>query len=349
MTSRSGRAAARYGVSRESRVPERAVAIRPLDRIDAEAAQVLLQELQRNAYSFTTVTPLTHAHVNARFGNEQARNLRDVFGWSRPFAAELLSPSLWELLRRADLLERDGALWRSRVRVSALDGKLFLHSAYPTADADAVFFGPDSYRFCAALRRQLAAGESPLRRAVDIGCGAGPGAIAIAAAAPAAEVYAVDINAAALRITAINAAAAQLRNVTVRHSDLLTGVDGLFDLVIANPPYLIDPSERAYRHGGGDFGEGLALAIVEAALPRLAPRGVLLLYTGVAIVDGTDPFFDAMRTRLDAAGMTWRYEELDPDIFSEELLDGPYRRAERIAAVVLTVQADGRQLPNETG
>ena len=78
---------------------------------------------------------------------------------------------------------------RSAVRLSSLEGLLFMHSAYPTVAADAVFFGPDTYRFGRAILAHLGRG-APVRRAVDIGCGAGPGAILVARAYPDAEVYA---------------------------------------------------------------------------------------------------------------------------------------------------------------
>ena len=177
---------------------------------------------------------------------------------------------------------------------------------------------------------------APVRRAVDIGCGAGPGAILIARAHPDAEVLAVDINPHALRLTAANAALAGVR-VTPALSDLLSGVTGEFDLIVANPPYLVDPAERAYRHGGGALGAGLSLGILDAACKRLAPGGMLLLYTGAAIVEGEDPFHTAALARLTGSGLDWHYREVDPDVFGEELEGGAYVAADRIAAIVLTV------------
>jgi methylase of polypeptide subunit release factors len=221
------------------------------------------------------------------------------------------------------------------VRASTLDGQLYFHSAYPTSAADAVFFGPDTYRFLRALGPELDA--RGVSRAADIGCGAGAAAIAIALRWPQADVLALDINDNALRMTALNAALAGAGNVQPRQSDLLDGVEGKFDLIVANPPYLVDPCERAYRHGGGDLGAGLSERIVAAALERLAPNGRLLLYTGVAMVDGADPFLARIRPMLEGAGVQWDYAEIDPDVFGEELDEPEYQDAERIAAVWLTV------------
>ncbi len=45
----------------------------------------------------------------------------------------------------------------------------------PTAERDAVFFGPDTYRFAIFLRHHV----QQAARAVDIGCGSGAGGLAL--------------------------------------------------------------------------------------------------------------------------------------------------------------------------
>jgi methylase of polypeptide subunit release factors len=244
-------------------------------------------------------------------------------------------------LQQAGVLEESNGHLKSRVRWSSLDDLLFVHSAFPTDAADSVFFGPDTYRFAQLIHAHLQHNFVPIRRAVDIGCGAGVGAIVIARARREAQVLAVDINPAALRLTAINAALAEVANVSTEASDVLQGVDGHFDLIVANPPYMADPAERAYRHGGGAFGAQLSLRIVEQALNRLAPGGSLVLYTGVAMIDGLDPFLQALTPRLESPMFGWTYRELDPDVFGEELLTPGYQRVERIAVVALIVTRVG--------
>jgi methylase of polypeptide subunit release factors len=293
----------------------------------------LVRLVGKTGYRFTTVTPETHRRVNARFGGAPARDLRDVFGWSRRFDPAILPPGLFDLARAAEAFVADGEGWRSRYRISTLGDFCFLHSAFPTEDADAVFFGPDTYRFIAALEQDVGA-VAGWRRAADIGCGSGAAGIFLAGIAPDASTVLTDINPAALKLSAINAASARAANVDIRVSSLLDDVDGAFDLIVANPPYLLDPGKRLYRHGGGARGEGLSLAIVDAALARLAPGGTLMLYTGVAIVDGIDPFRDSVAARLRDSVHTWRYREIDPDVFGEELA---HLDADRIAAVFLTL------------
>lgn len=312
-----------------------------------EALLHLVQLLKSMGYAFTTVTPATHARVNARWQNARAETVRDIFGWNRPFRPEIIPGELFDAMREADVLVKavvdsetldpDFESWVSRVRAATLCGQLFLHSAYPTVAADAVFFGPDSYRFAHAIVRYLS-GDVTVNRAVDIGCGAGPGAVVVALQRPGAEVLAVDINQQALQLTALNARLAGAERVMTRHSDLLDQVDGNFDLIVANPPYLLDADERTYRHGGGSFGEGLSLSIARLAHTRLAPGGTLLLYTGTTVIGGCDRFRSQVEPILAGTSLDWDYEELDPDVFGDELSEPAYAGADRIAAVLLTVR-----------
>jgi SAM-dependent methyltransferase len=140
---------------------------------------------------------------------------------------------------------------------------LLAHSAYPTLSADAVFFGPDTYRFAALL----AARVERAGHVADVGCGSGAGGLLLAS----------------------RAASVQL-------------LDGPLDLVIANPPYLADEQGRTYRDGGGGLGTQLSARIAAEALDRLEPGGRLLLYTATPGGRGRAPPLAAARAaaaRLD--------------------------------------------------
>src|SRR3954467_7335864 len=127
----------------------------------------LISFLREKNYRFVTPTPATHARNNSRPGNEQARNLTDAFGWSRPFQRSLLPEPLFDVLHEGGVIFEGAAGWQCSVRASTLDGDIFLHSAFPTVGADAVFFGPDTYRFARAIQHELIARPRRLRRAVD--------------------------------------------------------------------------------------------------------------------------------------------------------------------------------------
>jgi methylase of polypeptide subunit release factors len=297
-----------------------------------EPLAALLQELDQEGYAFTTVTPATHARVLARRKRQAASDLRDIFGWSMPFTRDMLSGDLLDLLREGGALDESSGTYRSLVRVSSLSGRLFLHSAFPTDDEDSVFFGPDTYRFARFVEASAEDLDTP-RHLVDLGAGAGPGGISAAGLLEPEAISLVDINPRALALACANAMAAGLEVETVEGG--LTNVEGEIDLIIANPPFIADPQGRNYRDGGEMLGAGVSLDWARQSLGRLSEGGTMLLYTGSPIIAGEDRLLGALSELADDAGASLRYEELDPDIFGEELEQPVYADAgaERIAAV----------------
>jgi methylase of polypeptide subunit release factors len=298
------------------------------------ALRALLRTVAETGYAFVPPTPETHRRVNARPGNEKARDLRDVFGWSRPFEHENVGERIFGLLREGNALEASGNLWKSRLRIATLNGRHYLHSAFPTIQTDAVFFGPDTYRFIRAALTALP--RRSFSRTVDLGCGSGAGGLAVAVGRDIGTLYLTDINPTALALAGINAAHAG-QPASFAESDLFAALDGKFDLILANPPYLVDPAGRAYRDGGGTLGLELSLRIVREGLARLAPGGTLFLYTGTAVVGGIDRFRFEAEQILAAGRFHIEYSEIDPDVFGEELDMPAYREADRIAAITLMV------------
>ena len=301
----------------------------------------LVEALAHEGYHFTTVTPATHSLLNARPGNQLARSVRDIFGWNRPFEPTVVPPGLFELMRTTGACVQlpELGLWTATIRIASLDNALFVHSPFPTQHADAVFFGPDTYRFVRAVQQRVAKAQ----RLVDVGCGTGAAGIALAKRGMSTlPVVLADLSADALQLAQLNA---RLAGVTaeVVQSDVLRGVSGEFDLIIANPPYLVDQARRVYRHGGGDFGEGLAQRIVHESIERLSRMlagGSLLLYSGSPIVDGRDYLLHSLSRLLSSSGVSYEYEELDPDIFGDELEEPAYTKVERIAAVLLQLHVE---------
>ena len=295
----------------------------------------ILRHLRAADYVFVTPTPSTHTYVRDRRAAGKEDFLRDVFGWVRPFQAHQMAPELLDLMHRADVLASEGDRLTSTVRVSSLDGRLFLHSAPTTAD-DAVFLGPDSYRYARLLRQALRAGP-PVSRALDIGTGAGVGALTVAAAFPGAEVWGSDINPKALRMAGLNARHADLPLRTRLASGIPEGA-APFDLIVANPPYIAGDHGKIYRDGGEAYGARLALDWVQASLGRLTPGGRFILYTGAAVACGRDTVRDGLERILDGTDAVLSYEEIDPDVFGRTLRQRAYQDVERIAAIAATIQ-----------
>lgn len=94
---------------------------------------------------------------------------------------------------------------------------------------------------------------------LDLGCGYGPIACVLATAAPAATVYAIDVNARARELTAANAATLGLDRLRVCAPDDVPA-DVVFDEIWTNPPTHVG---KAALHD-----------LMSRWLPRLAPAGV---------------------------------------------------------------------------
>jgi 16S rRNA (guanine1207-N2)-methyltransferase len=97
---------------------------------------------------------------------------------------------------------------------------------------------------------------------LDLGCGYGPIACALARRSPAATVWAVDVNSRALELTRTNARSLGLSNVKARHPEDVP-VDVVFTGIWSNPPVRV--------------GKQALQVLLSTWLGRLAPRGTAWL------------------------------------------------------------------------
>lgn len=296
----------------------------------SKALHGLLSRLADTGYSFTTPTPST-CRRRAERAAPGPRTLRDIFGWSLGFKLGDLDPDLLNLMQAAGCLVSEPGGWRSTLRVSTVHDRLFLHSGFPATAPDAVFLGPDSYRFADFIKAQI--GAAPVASILDVGTGAGVGGLVAQRYAQGAKVYLSDINPVALALARTNAVQAGV-DAQIAQASGLDGAPRDLDLIVANPPYVAGCSGRAYKDGGDLHGARLSLDWAVQGMGHLAPGGRILLYTGSAILDGgVDQFREALAGAVDAKGYGLGYRELDPDIFSGELRREAYADVERIAAV----------------
>src|SRR5262245_12524192 len=103
---------------------------------------------------------------------------------------------------------------------------------------------------------------------LDLGCGAGPIALTMARRAPAATVWAVDVNERARALCAANATANGIGNVVVRSPDEVPD-DVRFDAIWSNPPIRIGKNalhELLTTWLGRLTGDGRALFVVQKNL-----------------------------------------------------------------------------------
>ena len=295
-----------------------------------DALLQLLAELRDLNYHFIAVTPATHARVLGRPRSQPT--LRDIFGWNCTFGEHEIEPQLLALLRCSGFIDETDGHLRSRIRVASVGQDLFLHSGFPTDSADAVFLGPDTYRFTRFVARQLEMLPAPAW-IVDMGSGSGAGGILATKQVGSARLSLVDLNAAAGRLARLNARFAGVRAEVMVGEQIPQGCN----LVIANPPYMIDSAHRTYRDGGAIYGGGIACNWVVQALDALVPAGNFILYTGAAVVGGTLPLLDRIRSLCDQDDAVLHTEEIDPDVFGDELEMPQYREVERIAVLGIRI------------
>ena len=77
---------------------------------------------------------------------------------------------------------------------------------------------------------------------LDLGCGSGAIALALKNNIPDADITAVDVSSSAIKKAKANAAIYNLQ-INFIISNLFAGITGKFDIIVSNPPYLIDKNE----------------------------------------------------------------------------------------------------------
>lgn len=135
--------------------------------------------------------------------------------------------------------------------------------------------------------------SEPFTRALDLGTGSGCIALTLLAERPEADSVAVDLSEAALAVARENAGAlGVIERLALLRSDWWQAVDGRFDLIVSNPPYI---SETDYADLAPELyfepqmaltpgGDGLAAyrVIAAQALQFLSPAGRLIVEIGAA-------------------------------------------------------------------
>lgn len=122
---------------------------------------------------------------------------------------------------------------------------------------------------------------------LDLGAGCGNLAVAIAHTRRDVRATAADVSHAALAVARRNAARHGLHNIRFLLSDWFDNVDGRFDLIVSNPPYIgdndpqLDNDVAAHEPGAALFAGGDGLAhlrqITAHARDYLKPGGRLIV------------------------------------------------------------------------
>ena len=157
-------------------------------------------------------------------------------------------------------------------------------------------------------------------RILDVGTGSGVIALSLAAALPAAEVHAVDLSREALSLARENAARLALaERVRFYESDLMQAIEGVFEIIVANLPYvpaaeratlsrevLRDPEAALF---GGAAGDEIIREMITAARAHFSPGGLLALEIGIGQAEAlagwlAEQNYHDISQRHDCAGVT---------------------------------------------
>jgi len=197
--------------------------------------------------------------------------------FDRPLSEAQLAP-LRELVRKR----------ASGIPLQHLLGTVEFHGRVFTCDARGLVPRPETEQLMELVLRESFP-EEP--RILDVGTGSGVIALTLAAEWPGAEITAVDISPDALALARENAARLGLEEkVHFLQSNLLAGVEGAFDLIVANLPYIatgeITTLSREVKHDpvlaleGGIVGSEIIERLIVQARGHLKKGGKLALEIG---------------------------------------------------------------------
>jgi len=234
-----------------------------------------------------------------------------VLGWGQraDAVAGALAPVTPEELVSCGFVTSDAGVVRAIVRITPYDGLLLAHDPEDDGVLGRAHVGGVSpaARTLACLTPRTSAG-----RALDLGTGCG--VQGLLAARHISAVVAVDINPRCLWLTDINAALNGVPNVETRLGSLYDPVAGEeFDLVVANPPFVISPDHEYVFRDGGMPGDAMSRAVVIGAAGALAPEGTALVLCNWVQPDGaTEPPVAAWVAGSGCDVLLLHYETVDP-------------------------------------
>lgn len=146
-------------------------------------------------------------------------------------------------------------------------------------------------------------------RVIDIGAGSGCIAISIERERPDLQVVAVDRSVAALAVTALNRTRLG-SSVQLAASDLMSSIDGTFDTIVSNPPYVplseyeelaveVRIHEPRMAITPGPVGTEIYERILNESHSRLSPGGRIIFEVGYGQEDAIRALAAAHRYAVD--------------------------------------------------
>jgi SAM-dependent methyltransferase len=126
----------------------------------------------------------------------------------------------------------------------------------------------------------------PVRRALDLGTGSGY--LALRAAQHSGNVVATDLNARAVAFARFNAMINRLDNVETAVGSLYEPVEGTFDLIACNPPFVVSPQDGLIYRDSGLEADAICERVLRGAPVHLAEGGFAQVMCNWVRIAGRD-------------------------------------------------------------
>ena len=204
------------------------------------------------------------------------RRIELYLQFERPLSESERAP-LRELVKRRS----EGVPLQHLLREVEFCGRLF------NCDARALIPRPETELLVELVLKESAAATSIL----DVATGSGVIGLSLALSRPDVAVTLCDISPEALSLANVNALRHGIADKVARkESDLFDCVEGIFDVIVSNPPYIptsdISTLSREVKNDpvlaldGGADGLRIVERLVKDALARITPGGLLALEIG---------------------------------------------------------------------
>lgn len=296
-------------------------------------------------------TPLLFASsavpgLYARLLTPEARRLGRLLiaGEAQPRAAlqEALGDA-FEPLLTVGVLRARGEQVESRLRVTPYAASYLLADPFSRRDSgvEPVWLGADSLELASYLTRALRGRH--FERGLDLGTGSGVQAFAIHPFCD--SVVGVDLNPRAVAMAELNRVLQRGDRARFLCGDLAAVVEGEFDLIVSNPPFVAMPESArpGFMDGyGGELGLDVTHRVLDALPHHLAPGGAAILISNAPIVAGRDLLVERLRELSEQAGFAVTVRPLSY-IYSEQFAAHQVRVGiERVVESIVEIDNVGK-------
>lgn len=323
---------------------------RPLWKIVAEP-QVYRDYTKGRTHCFSS-SALPGSYMRSFLGNDPGLAvIYRLFFLNQPVpagsAASALGGALAASLVRDGLL-RGGETLRSMFRLVPWRNSLLLSDPDegPSRQREHyVYVGGDSTLLADFVAR--ATGSRRFERGLDLCAGTSIQAHTIIG--QCGSVVAAEYNPRAVAFARVNAIINGLAHrITAVESNLWENVDGTFDIIVSNPPYLPMPEDKLSTSnldvcGGCDYGMDIPVGIFRGMAEHLAGDGYGVFLAASPVIRGRSLLHErlsplAKELGLSASLTAWNYTDL--------ILDREYQRREGISYFVFYFVEVGRKGPS---